>query len=63
MVKSANTSYLLVGEEICTGLSNGAIEYIINNLHDIDIEQKLFDLRIRSYEHSTQILQLLQPFK
>jgi len=42
--KSANTSHLLIGEEICTGLSDEAIEYIFNNLHDIDTKQKLFDL-------------------
>ena len=61
--RSANTSYLLVGEEIYTGLSDGAIEHIINNLHNVDTEQKLFDLGIRSYEYGKQILHLLEPFK
>ena len=61
--RSANTSYLLVGKEIYTGLSDGAIEHIINTLHDVDTEQKLFDLGIRSYEYCKQILHLLEPFK
>ena len=60
---SSNSSYLLVGEEVCTGLNYGAIMYIINNFHDMDTEQKLLDLGIRSYKYCTEILQTLQLFK
>ena len=53
-------SYLLMGEEVCTGLSNGAIQHIINNFDSIDNE---LDLGIRSYDYCKQILYILQSFK
>ena len=55
--------YLLMGEEVCTGLSNGAIQHIINNFDSIDNEQKLLDLGIRLYDYCKQILYILQSFK
>lgn len=43
------TAYLLVGDEVCTGLTNGAIEYILDNIYDITTEEQLLNLGVASH--------------
>ena len=39
---------MLVGDEICTGLSNGAIDHIVKNFHNIITEEQLLERGITS---------------
>jgi len=49
------SAYLLMGEEICTGLSNGAIRQIIANCSSINDAKQLLDLGIRLHCYCEQI--------
>ena len=49
------TAYLLVRDEVCTRLTNGAIEYIVNNIHKITSEEQLLELGIASYSYCQQV--------
>lgn len=44
-----------VGSEVCTGLTDGAIDYNVNNFHNISTEELLLQLGIASrvYCHSS----------
>ena len=57
------TAYLLVGEEVCTGLTNGAIDYIVKNYHDINKEEQLLELGIASHLYCQQLLSTLGSMK
>ena len=54
------TAYLLVGSEVCTGLTNGAIDYIVNNFHNISTEEQLLELGIASRLYCQQLLSTLR---
>ena len=57
------TAYMLVGEEVCTGLSNGAMDYIANNFHNITTEDQLLELGIASHLYRQQLLLTLSSLK
>ena len=57
------TAYLLVGDEVCTGLTNGAIEYILDNMYDITTEEQLLNLGVASHFYCQQLLSLFCKFR
>ena len=61
--ESSGTAYLLIGDEVCTGLTNGAISYIVNNFYSITSEEQLSELGIASYSYCQQIISLLKSLK
>ena len=61
--ESSGTAYLLVGEEVCTGLTNGAINYIVNNVYGITTEEQLSELGIVSWSYCQQIVSLISSLK
>ena len=61
--ESSGTAYLLVGEEVCTGLTNGAINYILNNFYGITTEEQLSELGIASCSYCQQIFSLISSLK
>ena len=61
--ESSGPAYLLVGDEVCTGLTNGAIEYIVKNFYKISTEEQLRELGVGSYSYCQQIISLLSLLK
>ena len=61
--ESSGTAYLLVGEEVCTGLTNGAINYILNNFYGITTEEQLSELGIASCSYCQQVFSLISSLK
>lgn len=57
------TAYMLVGEEVCTGLTNGAIDCIVKNFHNINTEEQLLELGIASHIYCKQLLLTLGSLK
>ena len=47
---SQSTAYLLVGSEVCTGLSDSTIKRIITHIHSIKTQEDLFNLGV-TYGH------------
>lgn len=61
--ESSGPAYLLVGDEVCTGLTNGAINYIVKNFCNITTEEQLRELGVVSYSYCQQIISLLSSLK
>lgn len=61
--ESSGPAYLLVGDEVCTALTNGAIEYIVENFYNITTKEQLRELGVVSYSYCQQIISLLSSLK
>ena len=57
------TAYLLVGDEVCTGLTNNAIDYIVENFDNITTEEQLLNLGVASRAYCQQLLLLICKLK
>ena len=60
---SQPTAYLLVGAEVCTGLSDSMIERIITHIHSIKTQEDLLKLGV-TYRHlCVEILTVLDEYR